>query len=428
MTKKLKSKLWLVALIVGVSIFIFNCQRDEISIVQKEELNYRTVSVKQAKQVFFKKKTKPLNLIFRTSESNELVLSPQWETVEQNELNFTDALMTEVNTLINREGNYSSKAIFIEVNDVVVFALETQYAFGRYTNGDLKEGLVYYNDFDGNFLDAYKIQNGLTTKRFVLNNITQQSGFFLTMFFQNFGDHNCWNTDNLPDDNQLEEVVVTAPAQHSNNSFQEIFIYNYHIPTSGNDISSGSSGSGGFGGGNNSSIINSQLTDLLGQGDSFINTNFGDTNSPYSFDSVADFEEFLDDFENTFELEEINLENLQNGTKITKFKAKFAYIIPPVYLNVHAKSILDNSITENINEFDLLEVISFESGVTPFLEWEQDSYEHSINENIVTVIGHFNIGISIQGFDISYSDSYVITITYNKTTGEPIDITAIGDN
>lgn len=128
---------------------------------------------------------------------------------------------------------------------MIVAALETQYAFDRYADGNLKEGLVYYNDFNGNFLDGYKIQDGLTTKRYVADSGVQHAGFFLLALIQNFDDPNCWNTDNLPGDNQLAEVVVTAPARNNNNSFQEIFFYNYDVPTSGNDIPGGGTGGGG---------------------------------------------------------------------------------------------------------------------------------------------------------------------------------------
>ncbi|WP_299520369.1 hypothetical protein [Winogradskyella sp.] len=147
-----------------------------------------------------------------------------------------------------------------------------------------------------------------------------------------------------------------------------------------------------------------------------------------NFDSLIEFENFLESFIDSLEVEDISLEDLQDGTKITKFKIKFAYL--PVYLNVHAKSSLDDVATENLSEFELLEVTSFETGITPFLNWEQDSYEHSIDGNIITVIihGHFNIGISIEGFDLSYSDSYVLTIMFNTQTGEGISISGTSNN
>ncbi len=254
----LKNCLKIVTLIFGTLLLFINCENDEISNVLEEELNYKTVSVDEAKQIFENfKKTRPSNYLYRASDSNELVISPLWETIEQNELPFTDALMTEVETMINRDGDYSSKAIFIEVNNVLIAVLETQYAFERYSDGDLKNGLVYYNDFDGNFLDAYKIQDGLTTKRYVLSGAVQEAGFFLAMLLQNFDDPNCWNTDNLPDDSQLDEVIVTAPSQNNNNSVKEIFIFHYVIPTSGNNSPGG--GGGGSSGTSDDCVIANSL-------------------------------------------------------------------------------------------------------------------------------------------------------------------------
>ena len=148
-----------------------------------------------------------------------------------------------------------------------------------------------------------------------------------------------------------------------------------------------------------------------------------------SFDSVADFENYLDNLENTFSLESTEVIENPDDTKITKFKGKFDLPIP-VYLNVHAKSNLDNILTPETNEYNLIDVISFETGITPFLEWEQDSYEESISGNIVTIVinGHFNIGIKISGFDVSYSDNYIVTVTLNTETGAAISMNVIGGN
>ncbi|EPR74065.1 hypothetical protein ADIWIN_0874 [Winogradskyella psychrotolerans RS-3] len=134
----------------------------------------------------------------------------------------------------------------------MVSVLETYYANSTYEDGVIKNGIVYYNDLDGNFIDAYKVETGIPTKRYIPSPLVQQAGFFMFILLQDFSDIDCWNTDNLPGDGQLDEVVVVAPPQgHNHNSVQVIFINNYIIPTTGSGSSGGSGGGGGSNGNSN---------------------------------------------------------------------------------------------------------------------------------------------------------------------------------
>lgn len=95
MTKVFTKHLKIITLFIGLSAILINCQNDEISIEDERELNLKTVSIKQAKQIFESfKNSKSHNYLHRTDENDELVVSPNWETIEQNELDYTDALMT----------------------------------------------------------------------------------------------------------------------------------------------------------------------------------------------------------------------------------------------------------------------------------------------------------------------------------------------
>ena len=102
-------------------------------------------------------------------------------------------------------------------------------------------------------------------------------------------------------------------------------------------------------------------------------------------------------------------------------------MIIPVYLNIHVTSILDDSTTLTVNEFELDEVESFESGVTPFLNWSQDSFQYTNTGNVttVTINGHFDIGITIDGLDITYSDMWIAIVTFDNQTGEAIEMRVI---
>jgi len=148
-----------------------------------------------------------------------------------------------------------------------------------------------------------------------------------------------------------------------------------------------------------------------------------------NFNNASDFIDHINDFNNSFVIDNLEVAPGQNGTKVTKFKGKFNLVIP-LYINAHITSILDNSDTTNINEFEIVEVNSFESGITPFIEWTQDSHEHSQTNHLtsVTINGHFTIGIKIGGNILTYTDSWIIIVVYNNQTGEAVTLNVIKGN
>lgn len=154
------------------------------------------------------------------------------------------------------------------------------------------------------------------------------------------------------------------------------------------------------------------------------NTNV--SNNSMVFNNMTDFKNYITNFKNSFIFESAELESV-NNTTVTKFKAKFDIVVP-VYLNVHAKSILENPNTVT-SEFDLLEVSSFKSGITTFLTWNQDSYGHTVNGHVVEIKlnGHFDIGVKIGELDFTYADSYIIKAKYNNITGNAMSISGTSD-
>ncbi|MGB3607322.1 hypothetical protein [Psychroserpens sp.] len=153
-----------------------------------------------------------------------------------------------------------------------------------------------------------------------------------------------------------------------------------------------------------------------------------DPTTAMHFDSFENFQDFIDSISYVDSADEFYLYDNQNGTKVTKFKGEFNNsLVIPVYLNVHITSVLNNISSTFQNEFELDKVNSFISGVTPFTHWEQDSYEYSLNNNIteVTINGHFQFGVVISGFDaLSFTESWIIFVSFNNETGEAIDMTA----
>ena len=143
--------------------------------------------------------------------------------------------------------------------------------------------------------------------------------------------------------------------------------------------------------------------------------------------NMLEFKNFVETLKNPIIFEGSDIESINSNTKITKFKAKFAMAIP-VYLNVHAKSVLENPNTSAI-EFDLQEVNSFKSGVSAFLTWNQDSYDHNVTNNVaqINLNGHFDIGVKIGDFDFTYTETYLIKAKYNTVNGNAISISGAAE-
>ncbi|MDC1464170.1 M23 family metallopeptidase [Polaribacter sp.] len=250
-------------LLFGISILLWNCEKEEVELIKveaKKELKLKTVSVEKAKSIFENyQKNKPR--VFARGESDELTLDPQWETTVQDSLNFTEALLTNTETIINRDGNYTSKVFFIEVNGSTVSGIHSTFPESTFEDGSLKYGNIYFNDFDGNFLDAYKVTNGIITHRLVPKQNVQQAHMFSFMFFlfQGTTTTACWSVDTLAEfnDGTLDEVTVVGnPSGSSNNSSQHSNSYytfldhnNYSEEPEDSDTYDGTGGGNTYGGG-----------------------------------------------------------------------------------------------------------------------------------------------------------------------------------
>ncbi|MEE9406688.1 MAG: glycoside hydrolase family 19 protein [Polaribacter sp.] len=208
----------------GISFLLFNCEKEELEIIDveaKKELNIKTVTPEKAK-IIFENYLKNKPNIFARGESDELTLDPQWETTAQDSLSFTEALLTNTQTIINREGNYTSKIFFLEVNDSINKGVYTEWIDEPFENGIIKNGKIYFNDFDGKFLDAYNVVDGLITHKLVLREQVQQASMFSFMFYfyqdTIAPDPDCWNTDNLPFDGVFDGIEITVSTDGGSSS------------------------------------------------------------------------------------------------------------------------------------------------------------------------------------------------------------------
>lgn len=144
--------------------------------------------------------------------------------------------------------------------------------------GNIINGRIYFNNLEGKFIDGYRIEKGIFTKRFVIKSQTQKASFLPLLLFQSdvlTEEGDCWNTDTLGEfeGGVLDEVVITASGggsgdgsgSGSSTGAGHSSSYNWYY-TSG----PGSTGYGGYingatsygssGGGGGSSLSSGQVT------------------------------------------------------------------------------------------------------------------------------------------------------------------------
>ncbi len=176
-------------------------------------VNAKTVSFEEAKNFFIQKKNQ---INFLNKETNPLIVSPDWNSLSHREISCTDALLTKADTNINRKGDYTSELFFIYVDGEIKNVIFTIWKDKVDENGLVINARVFFNQLDGTFIDAYKIENGKFAKRLVPKKKIEQAGF-LILLQSNESDPDCWNTDTLDsfEGGVLTEVVLSLNASSS---------------------------------------------------------------------------------------------------------------------------------------------------------------------------------------------------------------------
>ncbi len=195
-----------------VAIFTFkNCEKNEdIEIQEERKIEFQSVSKNTAKSVFdsfVSKQAKDHEELF--GKSKGLTILPDWESFKQEELNFTDALLTTINIEINAITSLKPRLIFLNIDGKVLRAIETKNL--KETKDDkIENGAVYYHNLDGKFVVGFKVENGIVTKKLVSKKKTNQANFlsFFT-FLSNECDEDL-DEESTFCDNELDEVVIRA--------------------------------------------------------------------------------------------------------------------------------------------------------------------------------------------------------------------------
>ena len=224
MKQKSKNYVILGLLFFGITLLLWNCSLEE-DVLEPEKMdlnNVKTVSFKDAIAHFNSKskKIKKRNAYARNTE-DILEIEPDWNTLEHNEIAYTNAQLTTADSEINRNGEYSSELYFINVNNYIRNVVFTIWKDEIDSEGNVMNGRIFFNDLEGKFIDGYIIENGIFTKRYVIQAQSQQAGFLSLFFFQSIStEGDCWNTDTLGefDGGVLEEVIITGNSGGDSNN------------------------------------------------------------------------------------------------------------------------------------------------------------------------------------------------------------------
>ena len=216
--KKIKRRIFL----FGISLLLWNCTLDENTLAP-EKVDFgkvKTVSFKDAIAHFNSKieKIQKRNVYFRSAENNVEII-PDWSTLKHSEIAYTEAELTTADSEINRNGDYSSELCFINVNNHLKNVILTVWKDEIDSEGNVINGRIYFNDLEGMFLDGYTIEDGIFTKRYVVEKTIQKAVFLPFFFFQSTTneENDCWNMDTLGefDGGVLGEVVISAPGREN---------------------------------------------------------------------------------------------------------------------------------------------------------------------------------------------------------------------
>lgn len=160
----MKNYLKFVTLFIGASILLWNCQKEEVSNITQQEMNsiiVKTVSLEDAKNIFQTfQKNQP-----KAKGNENLVVTPDWNTLSQKSLFYTDAMLTKVDVEINREGDFTTELLFINVNGEMKSVIYTLYIDSTTPDGKLQNARVYLTELNGEYIDGYRFLNGLIKTR-----------------------------------------------------------------------------------------------------------------------------------------------------------------------------------------------------------------------------------------------------------------------
>ena len=233
---------------VGISAVLWNCQQEEIPVEENTGVHLTTVSLSEAQRLFslYEKKRNDALIKSKASPASVLQIDPDWNTYTQIALPFTEALLSDVKATLNVPVHHEVSLVFIGMESHTIRAIQSVQAIEHDGDGTLREGYVYYHNFEGAYLRGYRVENGEVTKRLVPKAREQQASFFdLFAFFWDECDE-AYNPNSEFCTNMLEEVIISSGGGGGGGP-SYYFIVDYMTPDHEGGGDGGGNGDGGGG-------------------------------------------------------------------------------------------------------------------------------------------------------------------------------------
>jgi hypothetical protein len=140
-----------------------NCEKEndfeqETQIIDNS-IPLETVSIDEAKNTLNSLILKSKSTANKSDE-NLVIVDPDWSTIKQDSMKYSDALLTHVKaTFKNSNNNKTADILFIKVDEDVISVL-----YSTFPMHDDKE-ILYITELNGDFIDSYIVEDGLLIKR-----------------------------------------------------------------------------------------------------------------------------------------------------------------------------------------------------------------------------------------------------------------------
>lgn len=200
-------------MLISISTLTLSCENDEIfNETEQEDLSYNTVTKSEAQNLLHSFQKKREKMIKNASKSKTPILEiiPDWDSFHQEELSFTEALLSTIEIQTNAQATVNSRIVFLNVDTKAVRLIESKQVLNQ-VDDELIDGFVYYHDMDGKFIVGYTVEQGQVTKRLTQpqpskgKRSTKATSMFKSSCEEEFDMFNI-----SPCHGHLDEVIITA--------------------------------------------------------------------------------------------------------------------------------------------------------------------------------------------------------------------------
>lgn len=155
--------------LVSLALLLFTCKKDTIAPI--DQSGFETAEIESIRSLF----ERDVTYLSKTI-NDSITITPDWDTLGQEELVFTDALLTHIQATIDVPlGSFEHRLIFLGYNGLLYRAIEVYDVESYNTDGSIRDGRAYYFLFNGNYFDGYIVEDSHLTKRLVLQESSAKS-------------------------------------------------------------------------------------------------------------------------------------------------------------------------------------------------------------------------------------------------------------